>query len=140
MAEIDRFRPDDRRQVEALYRRVFGPDAADASRLRWDWQYRRNPNAPAEGPLIWVAREAATIVGHYATMPVRLAIKGQEFDAAWGTDVMVAPERRRQGVGDARFVRGIVRSARRSAWASRIHRTSCCESCAGRPSGRFAAW
>src|SRR6187431_1144564 len=101
MAEIDRFRPDDRRQVEALYRRVFGADAADASRLRWDWQYRRNPYAPAEGPPIWVAREAATIVGHYATMPVKLTVRGQEIDAAWGTDVMVAPERRRQGLGDA---------------------------------------
>ena len=46
MAEIDRYRPEDRRQVEALYRRVFGPDAAEANRLRWDWQYRRNPNVP----------------------------------------------------------------------------------------------
>ena len=43
MADIDRYRPDDRRQVEALYRRVFGPDTAEANRLRWDWQYRRNP-------------------------------------------------------------------------------------------------
>jgi site-specific recombinase XerD len=47
MAEIDRYRSDDRRQVEALYRRVFGPDAADANRLRWEWQYQRNPNARA---------------------------------------------------------------------------------------------
>jgi GNAT superfamily N-acetyltransferase len=101
MAEIDRFRPDDRRQIEALYRRVFGPDAADASRLRWEWQYRRNPHAPAVGPPIWVAREAGTVIGHYATMPVRLVVRGQEIDAAWGTDVMVAPERRRQGLGDA---------------------------------------
>ena len=46
MPEIDRYRPEDQRGVEALYRRVFGPDAAAASRLRWDWQYRRNPNNP----------------------------------------------------------------------------------------------
>jgi hypothetical protein len=103
MAEIDRYRPDDRRQVEALYRRVFGPDAAEANRLRWDWQYRRNPNAPAEGPLIWLAREGVSIVGQYATMPVRLAVNGQEIPAAWGMDVMVAPERQRQGLGDVLF-------------------------------------
>ena len=60
MAEIDRYQPEDRRQVEALYRRVFGPDMADANRLRWDWQYRRNPNAPTDGPLIWLAREGMT--------------------------------------------------------------------------------
>ena len=47
--DVDRYRPDDRRAVEALYRRVFGTDAADASRLRWEWQYRRNPNNPGGG-------------------------------------------------------------------------------------------
>lgn len=103
MAEIDRFRPDDRRQVEALYRRVFGYDAADANRLRWDWQYRRNPHARPTGPLIWLAREGQTIVGQYAAMPVRLTVKGQEIDAAWGMDVMVAPERQRQGLGEVLF-------------------------------------
>lgn len=103
MAEIDRYRPDDRRQVEALYRRVFGPDAADANRLRWDWQYARNPNVPADGPLIWLAREGTTIVGQYATMPVRVSVQGRDIDGSWGTDVMVAPERQRQGLGDVLF-------------------------------------
>jgi|SRR5579862_2031526 len=101
--EIDRYRPDDRRQMEALYRRVFGADMAEANRLRWDWQYRRNPNVPSAGPLIWVAREGASIVGQYATMPVKLSVKGREVDGAWGMDVMVAPERQRQGLGDLLF-------------------------------------
>lgn len=104
MAEVDRFRPgDDRRALEALYRRVFGNDAADASRLRWDWQYRRNPNNPGGTPVIYIAREGPTIVGQYATMPVRLWVRGQEVDASWGMDVMVAPERQRQGIGEALF-------------------------------------
>jgi GNAT superfamily N-acetyltransferase len=103
MADIDRYRTEDRRQVDALYRRVFGPDAADASRLRWDWQYRRNPNAPSDGPQIWIAREGATIIGQYATMPVTLHVQGQDVDASWGMDVMVAPERQRQGLGDVLF-------------------------------------
>jgi GNAT superfamily N-acetyltransferase len=103
MAEIDRYRPEDRRQVEALYRRVFGPDAAELNRLRWEWQYRRNPHVPPDGPLIWLAREGATIIGQYATMPVRLAVAQREIDASWGMDVMVAPERQRQGLGDKLF-------------------------------------
>jgi GNAT superfamily N-acetyltransferase len=103
MAEINRYRPEDRRLVEALYRRVFGPDMADANRLRWDWQYRRNPSVPVDGPLIWLAREGVTIVGQYATMPVRLTVNGEEIAAAWGMDVMVAPERQRQGLGDQLF-------------------------------------
>jgi hypothetical protein len=103
MAEIGRYTQDDRRQVEALYRRVFGHDSADANRLRWEWQYRRNPNARPDGPLIWLAREGSTVVGQYAAMPVRLAVKSREIDAAWGMDVMVAPERQRQGLGEILF-------------------------------------
>jgi predicted N-acetyltransferase YhbS len=103
MAEIDRYRPEDRRQVEALYRRIFGADFAEASRLRWEWQYRRNPFAPADAPLIWVAREGNTVVGQCAAMPVRLSVAGREIDATWGMDVMVAPERQRQGLGEVLF-------------------------------------
>jgi GNAT superfamily N-acetyltransferase len=103
MADIERYRPEDRRAIEALYRRVFGSDMASSNKLRWDWQYRLNPNVPAAGPLIWIAREGGAIVGQYACMPVRVAINGVEIDAAWGMDVMVAPERQRQGLGDVLF-------------------------------------
>jgi predicted N-acetyltransferase YhbS len=103
VAEITRYRPEDRRAVEALYRRVFGNDAAEASRLRWDWQYRRNPNNPGHETEIWIAREGTTIVGQYATMPVRLCVKGREVQGSWGMDVMVAPERQRQGLGEVLF-------------------------------------
>ena len=41
------------------------------SRLRWEWQYRRNPNNPGQEPEIWIAREGTSIVGQYATMPVQ---------------------------------------------------------------------
>jgi hypothetical protein len=103
VAEIDRYRPDDRRAVEALYRRVFGHDAADSSRLRWEWQYRKNPNNPRQEPEIWIAREGPAIVGQYATMPVRLSVAGREVQGSWGMDVMVAPERQRQGLGEVLF-------------------------------------
>jgi len=103
VADITRYKPEDRRAVEALYRRVFGIDAADASRLRWEWQYRRNPNNPGQEPEIWIAREGTAIVGQYATMPVRLRVKGQEVQGSWGMDVMVAPERQRQGLGEVLF-------------------------------------
>jgi GNAT superfamily N-acetyltransferase len=103
VADIDRYRADDRKAVEALYRRVFGIDAADASRLRWEWQYRRNPNNPGQEPEIWIAREGPAIVGQYATMPVRLSMGGREVQGSWGMDVMVAPERQRQGLGEILF-------------------------------------
>jgi GNAT superfamily N-acetyltransferase len=100
---IDRFRYEDRDAIDALYRRVFGPDAAEASRLRWDWQYRLNPQNPGTDPLIWIAREGPSIIGQYATMPVALSIKGHDVVGSWGMDVMVAPERQRQGLGELLF-------------------------------------
>jgi hypothetical protein len=103
MPDIDRFRPEDRRGVETLYRRTHGPDAAEASRLRWEWQHRRNPNNTTGQPGIWVAREGPTVVGHYPTLPVRVSLKGLEVDGAWGTDALVAPERDAQGVEEALF-------------------------------------
>jgi len=103
VAEITRYRSDDKRAVDALYRRVFGHDAAESSRLRWDWQYRRNPNNPGNEPEIWVAREGTTLVGQYATMPVKLSLGGRELQGSWGMDVMVAPERQRQGLGEMLF-------------------------------------
>lgn len=103
MADIDRFRPEDKRAAEGLYRRVFGSDAADANRLRWEWQYRHNPAARRGEPLIWVAREGGAVIGQYAAMPVIANIDGREVDAAWGMDVMVAPERQRQGLGEQLF-------------------------------------
>ena len=103
MAEITSYRPDDRRAVDALYRRVFGNDAAEASRLRWQWQYGRNPNNPGREPEIWIAREGKAIVGQYATMPVQVSVKGAQVRGSWGMDVMVAPERQRQGLGELLF-------------------------------------
>ncbi len=103
MADITRYRPEDRRAVDALYRRVFGNDAAEASRLRWEWQYTRNPNNPGREPEIWIAREGPAIVGQYATMPVQVCVKGETVPGSWGMDVMVAPERQRQGLGEMLF-------------------------------------
>lgn len=100
MAEIERFRREDRRATDALYRRVFGADAADAQHFRWDWEFARNPHTPSDGPMIWVAREGPAVVGQCAAIPVKVVIAGQEAIGGWGTDVMVAPERQRQGLGE----------------------------------------
>ena len=44
------------------------------------------------------------IVGQYATMPVQLSVKrAARCSGSWGMDVMVAPERQRQGLGEVLF-------------------------------------
>ena len=101
MSEIDRYKPEDRRGIEALTRRTLGADAAEADRLTWDWRYRRNPFNSSGQPSVWVAREGPTIVGFLPTLPVRLSLKGLEVDASWASEPRVAPEREQQGHGEA---------------------------------------
>ena len=132
MSEIDRFRPDDRRGVDTLYRRTHGPDAAEAHRLRWEWQHRRNPNNPTGEPGIWVAREGPTVVGQYPTLPVRISLKALEVDGAWGTGALVAPERDSQGIDEALAAR-VGPQHRRGADARhrRAMRARCSTGCIG---------
>ena len=98
---VDTYRPEDRSELDTLLRRVFGDSWAEASARRWDWQYRRNPHS--REPRIWVARDGPRVVGQYATMPVKVSVRGRELDGSWGMDVAVAPERQRQGLGEVLF-------------------------------------
>lgn len=100
MADIDRYRPDDRRGVEQLYRRTFGTQAADAVRLRWDWA-RRNPANPAADPPYLIVREGPTVIAASPLMPVKVSIRGLEAEGAWSADPLVVVERQRQGLGES---------------------------------------
>ena len=77
MPEIDRYKREGRRGIDALTRRTLGADA-----VTWDWRYRRTPSSSARVSLS-VAREGPTIVGYLPAMSVRLSVKGLEVDAAW---------------------------------------------------------
>jgi hypothetical protein len=98
--EVERYRPEDRRGVEQLYRRTFGTEAADAVRLRWDWA-RRNPANPGGEPPFWIVREGPTVIAAFQSMSVRVSIRGLDAEGVWGTDPLVVAERQRQGLGES---------------------------------------
>ena len=106
MAEITKYRADDKRGVDALYRRVFGHDAAESSRLRWDWQYRRNPNNPRPEPEIWIADNANNYVRVFdaTVMPPRLKTSVKVRDEpgwiTFGIDGTLAEMQRAFDAGD----------------------------------------
>jgi hypothetical protein len=100
MADIDRYRAEDRRGVEQLYRRTFGTEAADRVRLRWDWA-RRNPANAGGDPPYWIVREGPTVIAACPLMPVRVGIRGLNAEGAWAGDPLVVAERQRRGVGEA---------------------------------------
>lgn len=107
MSGLDRYRSDDRRALEALYRRTLGVEAADRLKLMWQWERRQNPGARhADSP--WLVREGTTIVGALNWRPVRVSLAGRDLRGAWLVDPVVAAERDRQGLHEL-----LVRAAHR---------------------------
>ncbi len=102
--EIHRRSERDREALESMYAEVFGLEAAERNRARFRWQYEENPHCPPEGPEIWVAREDGVVLGQYATMPVRLHVKGRILRGSFGMDVMVRPNLQRKGIGSRLFL------------------------------------
>ena len=102
--EIFRRSERDREALESMYAEVFGPEAAERNRARFRWQYEDNPHCLPEGPEIWVATEDGVVLGQYATMPVRLLVKGRILRGSWGMDVMVRPNLQRKGIGSRLFL------------------------------------
>ncbi|MEZ5291383.1 MAG: hypothetical protein R2745_09890 [Vicinamibacterales bacterium] len=97
MAGLDRYRADDRRALEALYRRTGGAEAATRLSLTWQWERRQNPAARHAPPPLLI-REGTAVVGSLLTRPVRVSLAGADMRGAWVMDPVVAAERDRQGL------------------------------------------
>lgn len=107
MSGLDRYRSDDRRALEALYRRTLGTEAAERLKLTWAWERRQNPGARgAEAP--WVVREGTAIIASLVPRPVRVSLSGDDIRGAWLVDPLVTAERDRQGLQEL-----LVRAAQR---------------------------
>jgi GNAT superfamily N-acetyltransferase len=100
---VHRRAAEDDDELFRLYAEVFGQEMTEASRRRWRWQYLDNPSTGPDGPEIWVAREDGTLLGQYASMPVRLWWGGREVRSSWGMDVFLREQARGKGVGARLF-------------------------------------
>ncbi len=98
MSGLDRYRSDDRRALEALYRRTLGVEAAERLKLTWQWERRQNPGSRGAVDAPWVVREGTALVGALAPRPVRVSVSGTERRGAWLVNPVVAAERDRQGL------------------------------------------
>ncbi len=99
MTGLDRLRPDDRRALDSLYRRIAGGEAAERLALTWQWEHRQNPAARNAAPP-WVVREGTALVAALATRPVDLTLSGRAVRGLWLADPVVATERDRQGLDE----------------------------------------
>ncbi len=82
MTGLDRYRSEDRRALELLYRRSAGAEAAERLKLTWQWERRQNPAGRGASPP-WVVREGTSIVAALPTRPVDLSLRGQAVRGLW---------------------------------------------------------
>jgi GNAT superfamily N-acetyltransferase len=88
---------DDADVVLGLERRVYGATEV-GDRAYYEWYYRANPAGEA---VIWYAATrdaAAPSAGHYAVVPVRVAVRGEPVLASLSVNTVTHPGYRRQGV------------------------------------------
>jgi GNAT superfamily N-acetyltransferase len=97
--EVVRRAPEHGEEMFRLYEQVFGPDATQASRRRWSWQYERNPLLSRTGPVIWMARDEQQLLGQMAALRVSLWWGAREVQASWGNDYFVRVDAQGRGLG-----------------------------------------
>ena len=65
----------------------------------WKWHFVENPLTDTKKMPIWVAKSGDEIAGQLAAIPVELNVAGEDLQAMWILDFIVAPKFRRQGIG-----------------------------------------
>jgi GNAT superfamily N-acetyltransferase len=87
------FGESDDEKVAALYESVHEGRAFNAP--EWRWQFGE---AVSDGGFIWVADDAGTLAGQYATVPVRMQVGKGTVRTALSLDTMTHPRYRKQGI------------------------------------------
>jgi len=91
------YREGDEEAILGLFRAVSPEKRYDHTEWMrwWRWMYKDNP---AGSGRIWLAEYNNKIVGHYAIVPVRLAIAGKTVLASQAMDALTHPDYRRQRI------------------------------------------
>jgi hypothetical protein len=97
--EVVRRRAEHDDEIFRLYEEVFGAAGTEASRKRWSWQFVENPGTPADGPVIWMARDGDRLIGQMATMPFTVWWGGREVTGSAGMDYFVRKGEQGRGLG-----------------------------------------
>ena len=98
MVEIREGRDEDRAQIVALARAVFGDEVAAVMERQWAWQWHDDPRLSSTGFRGPVAESDGRIVASTALTPAGLYVEGQPVEAWWRVDTMVHPDFRRRGI------------------------------------------
>jgi len=85
-------REEDIDQILEINRLEYGAGDVLATRADFAWRYAQNPAGPAIVPVIRDAHDE--VVGFIWVVPLHIRIKGQDYLAATGTNLLIHPEHR----------------------------------------------
>lgn len=87
---------EDREEILCLRKIIFGEMEADKLKPEfWKWEFIEGADGRA---LIYIVEEAGRIIGHFADIPRRFSINGEEVLGTLSLDLMVHPNYRRRGI------------------------------------------
>ncbi len=93
-------------------------------RRRWTWWHEGNPARLDAAPQAWVCRRQGQIIGHMAALPAVALVNGRPLPVCWGADLIVAPERRRHGLGPV-LVMTLVQAMRQPVMIAGTNEDAC---------------
>jgi hypothetical protein len=101
---LRRYDGGDETAIVALLKSAFG---VWHSLNYWRWMYKKNP---AGKPIIWIAQNGKTIIGHHAIIPVRMKVADENLTGSQGVNAATHPSYQGQGVFSS-IAAGCIRDA-----------------------------
>jgi hypothetical protein len=92
-ADLARPNDHDIDQILAVNKLEYGDGDILATREDFVWRYKQNPAGPAIIPAI--RNQEGDVVGFIWVVPLRIQVKGQDWLAATGTNLVIHPDHRR---------------------------------------------
>jgi len=92
---------EDAKRIGRFISAAYGGRAHYKYPERWRWEYLDNPFWNGDALPIWIAESGGDVVGQACVMATPFQLGPQVLSAGWGTDFIVLPEYRKQGIGRA---------------------------------------
>ena len=122
---VVRYKKSDRPAVFAFLREATSGAASERLIRQWDWKYDANPFNLDGEPYILLLKDGSTVAAMLGSIPVRVAIMGNERRVGQTGDWVVHPAYRGRGLSGRLLSHCLVDIPLRFAWANAIsHRAA----------------
>jgi len=100
---LRKYKKEDMKEIFELMRFIYPEEKYNnfihRRRKMWEWEFLENPLIKKGEEKIWVAEDSGKIIGHVATMPVKLKCDDKYYIAHFAMDLIVDSAYRGKGIG-----------------------------------------